>query len=77
MLVEGLGKVSVELQSSSRYYGAVAEGIALLLNVYGMAGLDYVSLPAWDNSRLLGLKKYLFKENYLNKLLLKEYEMQG
>lgn len=74
-LVADLGKVSVQLQSS-RYYEAVAEGIALLLNVCGMAGLDYVSLPAWDDSRLLEFKKYLFK-NYLSQLLLKEYEMQG
>lgn len=37
-------KISVQLQSSSKYYEAVAEGISLLLNSYGMAGLDYASL---------------------------------
>lgn len=37
-------KISVQLQSSSKYYEAVAEGISLLRNIYGMAGLDYLSL---------------------------------
>lgn len=53
MMLEDLGKVSVQLQSSSEYCEAVSEGISLLLNTYGMAGLDYLSLSAWDNSRLL------------------------
>lgn len=47
MVLEDLGKVSVQLQSSSKYYEAVSEGISLLLNTYGMAGLDYLSLSAW------------------------------
>lgn len=37
-------KISVQLQSSSKYYEAVAEGISLSRNIYGMAGLDYLSL---------------------------------
>lgn len=51
ILVEDLGKLSVKLQCP-RYHEAVAEGIAPLLNVCGMAALDYVSLPEWDNSKL-------------------------
>lgn len=65
MLVEDLGKVSVQLQDSSRYFKAVAE---VFLNVCGMAGLDHVSLLAWDTSRLLEFEKYLFKKNYLSQL---------
>lgn len=47
MLVEDLGKVPVQLQNSPRYYEAFAEGVALLLNVCGRAGLDSVPLPGW------------------------------
>lgn len=48
-------KTSVQLQNS-KDYEAINEGISLLLNIYGMAGLDYVTLSAWDHSRLLKLK---------------------
>lgn len=37
-------KISVQLESSSKYYEAVAEGISLLLNSYGIVGLDYMPL---------------------------------
>lgn len=49
MLVEDLGKESVQLQGISRYSKLAAE---VFLNVCGMAALDHVSLLAWDSSRL-------------------------